>query len=142
VNLNKLNRQMKTVVGVVLISVRMRQKERKWRDRKMLFFIINFLFIFSRTETFFFSLNNNHLFIECARSIIIKNHYWFLSEFLHLLDRNNNSTNNQTIPFDHLYLILNHISIHCQQAHQFYQKNQKNQNLDQFYQWLKSQIKN
>ncbi len=107
----------------------------------LLFLMINFIVFFFQIETFFLSINNNHLFIECARSIIIKNHYWFLSEFLYLL-KQTNSTTYQTIPFDYLYLILNHISIHCQPAHQFYQKTRQTQKLDLFYQWLKSQIKN
>jgi len=100
----------------------------------MLFIIINFILFFSKTETFFFSINNNQVFIECGRSIIIKNHYWFLSEFLHLLKslNKNRSINYQQIPFDHLYFIFNHILIHCQHAHHLYQRNKKkNQNLNQ-----------
>ncbi|CAF1236694.1 unnamed protein product [Adineta steineri] len=111
----------------------------------MLFFIIiiNFLLIFQKTNTFFLSINNKHIFIECGRSIIIKNHYWFLSEFLHLLktfDRKNTSLNYQYIPFDHLYIILNHILIHCQHAHHSYQVNKKTENIDQLYRWLKTRI--
>ena len=119
-------------------------KGAKLIDPKMLFRILILLFIFSKTETFFLTIHTNHLFIECARSVIIKNHYWFLSEFQRLLQSfgRNNVTNEQLIPFDHLYFIFNHISIHCQQAYQVYQKNQKNRNLDQFYQWFNTQTKN
>jgi hypothetical protein len=111
---------------------------------KMLFFIINIILFFSKTETFFLSINNNHIFIECGRSIIIKNHYWFLSEFLNLLKtfNRNDSINYQQIPFDHLYSIFNHILIHCRHAHQSYQRNKRNENLDQLYNWFKNQIKN
>jgi hypothetical protein len=110
---------------------------------KMLFLILNLILLFSQIETFLISVNNNHIYIECGRSIIIKNHYWFLSEFLHLLksSHRNHSINYHQIPFDHLYLIFNHILIHCQHAHQLYQRNKKNQNLDQLYHWLKTQMK-
>jgi hypothetical protein len=111
----------------------------------MLFFLINLILLFLKTETFFLSINNNHLFIECGRSIIIKNHYWFLSEFLNLLksfEKNNTINSYHQIPFDNLYFIFNHILIHCQQAHYLYQRNKKNQNLDQAYQWLKTHINN
>ncbi|CAF2416351.1 unnamed protein product [Rotaria sp. Silwood2] len=102
------------------------------------------MLFFQKTNTFSLSMKNNHIFIECGRSIIIKNHYWFLSEFLNLLRtfNRNHSIHNQQIPFDNLYLIFNHILIHCQQAHHSYQINKKNQNVDQLYQWLKTQIKN
>jgi hypothetical protein len=109
----------------------------------MLFVLINLILFFPKIETFLFSMNNNHIFIECGRSIIIKNHYWFLSEFLYFLNtlNQNHSINYQQIPFDHLYSVLNHILIHCQQAHQLHQRHRKNENLDQLYQWLKTQIK-
>jgi hypothetical protein len=110
----------------------------------MLFFILYFILLIEKINSFFLSLNNNHIYIECGRSIIVKNHYWFLSEFLHLLktlDRNS-SMNFQHIPFDNLYLIFNHILIHCRHAHHSYQINKKPQNLDQIYQWLKTQFKN
>jgi hypothetical protein len=112
--------------------------------RKMFFFVINLILFFPKTNPFLFSLNNKHIFIECGRSIIIKNHYWFLSEFLHLLKsfHRNDSIHSQQIPIDNLYVIFNHILIHCQHAHHSYQINKKNQNMDQFYQWLKTQINN
>jgi hypothetical protein len=108
----------------------------------MLFLILNLILFFSKIETFFFSINNNHLFIECGRSIIIKNHYWFLSEFLNLLKSfdTNHTIHYQQIPFDHLYIIFNHILIHCQHAHYLVQRNKKTENLDQLYRWLKNQI--
>jgi 5'-3' exonuclease len=110
----------------------------------MLFFVFNLILLIQKINSFFLSLNNNHVYMECGRSIIIKNHYWFLSEFLHLLktfDRNS-SINSQQIPFDNLYLIFNHILIHCQHAHHSNEMNKKTQNLDQIYQWIKTQIKN
>ena len=150
-SVRNLNKQMKTKIyesrcrpNRISFRSKIKQRAQTLIDPKMLFRMLSFLLIFSKIETFFLAMNTNHLFIECARSIIIKNHYWFLSEFFHLLqsyDRNN-FTNEQQIPFDHLYFIFNHISIHCQQAYQFSQKNKKNLNLDQFYQWFKTQMKN
>jgi hypothetical protein len=111
---------------------------------KMLFLVINLILYFPKTDSFFLSINSNHIFIECARSIIIKNHYWFLSEFLHLLKNvnSNHLINYQQIPFDHLYSIFHHILINCQQANHSYQINKKSRKIDQFYQWLKTQLKN
>jgi len=104
-----------------------------FRDLMLLFFIVNIFFILSSIETLWFSRNHDRLFIECARSIIIKNHYWFLSEFYSLLKSlNDNSTSieNQQIPFDQLYLILKYIQVHCDAASKY---SEQNQNLDEFY---------
>lgn len=94
----------------------------------MLFFIINLFLLFEKTNSHIFSIKNNYIFIECARSIIVKNHYWFLSEFLHLLKSysENHSIHSEQIPFDNLYLIFNNILLHCQNAHHSYQMNKKN----------------
>ena len=111
----------------------------------MRFVVLVLLLLSSKIDTFLFSLNQNHVWIECGRSIIIQNHYWFLSEFLHLLQAlQNNETiiHWQQMPFDHLYSILNSISIHCQQAYQVYQKTKKNQNRDQIPHWFKTPINN
>lgn len=110
---------------------------------EMLLFLVNFILLFHKINSFFISMKNNHLLIECGRTIIIKNHYWFLNEFLKLLKSmdKSHSINYQQIPFNHIYLIFNHILIHCQYAHRTYQSNKKNQNTDPLYQWLKSQTK-
>lgn len=109
----------------------------------MLFFIINFILFFSEIDTFFFSINNNHAFIECGRSIIVKNHYWFLSEFLNLSQKFNENFIDESrhIPYDQVYLILNHIFIHCKRAHELYSKQKKNEHLHGLFQWLKTHLK-
>lgn len=94
----------------------------------LLFILVNILLFISNIEAFVFSVNHNRAWMECARSIIIQNHYWFLSEFLRLLQSSkiNQTIHWQQIPFDHLSSILNSISSHCQQAYQYYEKSQKN----------------
>lgn len=139
------------LVGVVLIWLSHSSKDRM-KNRsgafviysKMLFFVFNLILLFYKTHPFLISMKNNHVYIECGRSIIIKNHYWFLTDFLNLLKSFNSShsINEQLIPFEHLYLIFNHILIHCQQAHQSYQINKKKQNIDELYRWFRTQIKN
>ena len=108
-------------------------------ERSMFFAVFIFILLFSNTNLFLISIQNKHIFIECGRSVIIQNHYWFLSELLKLL-KTLNRNRLQSVPYDHLNLIFNQIFIHCQPAYQFYQAKTKVSTLDQVYGWLKTQI--
>ena len=106
----------------------------------MFFLPIIYLIVFVQSLSAFpFSINNDPIFMDCARSIIIKNHFWYLTELFHLIQSlpyDENSSFDQSIPFEYLHSIFQSIFLHCQQAHRLYHSENNHHPYQQIFQWV------